>query len=759
MLLDVRNLKTYYGDQNAPVRAVDGISLQVEKGQNLGLVGESGCGKTTAAKSIIRILSGSGRIAGGEILFKGRDLVKCSEEELNTVRWRAISLVTQSAMNALDPVYPVGHQIIEAIRTHRPTSRREAVARVEELFGLVGLEKNRMGDYPHQLSGGMKQRVVIAMAMALEPDLIIADEPTTALDVVVQDGILKQVELLQERLHMAMILVTHDIFVVAETCQKLAVMYAGKIMEYGPTEEVLHQPCHPYTMGLQNAFPTLKGAAGDLISIPGVLPNLSDLHRGCLFAERCPFALADCFEKPPELDLVQPGHQAACHYYAKAEEFRVKARRPETWRQISEKSGRDRISKEVLLEARALKKWYPVRRGLPAILRRRRVKHLRALDGVSFSLRKGEIMGLAGESGSGKSTLGELLTGLQTPSAGAVVFENVDLTRLKGKTLKQFRRHVQVVFQDPYETLNPRFTVQSTVMEPLHNHRVGTYDERLALVQDALKRVELSPPEQYLLRFPHELSGGQRQRVAIARAIVLEPRFLVADEPVSMLDVSIRAGILNLFRRFRREMDMSIIYISHDLATIRYICDRTAILYLGRMAEIGPTETVISRHLHPYTEMLISAVPFAAPGEKRQRVDSRGEIPDPIDLPNGCRFHPRCPYAMEICGWEGRDLLKAMESRKDLSGADVSDPMEKALLGSITRMEAQGTDLYLEATDPETMIRYLKDPPFEPLVLPRAVGNIRIDQAGIRVSFPRIEDPPFYPGETPDHFVACHRYR
>jgi peptide/nickel transport system ATP-binding protein len=759
VLLDVRNLRTYYGDQNAPVRAVDGISFQVEKGRNLGVVGESGCGKTTAAKSINRILSGSGRIVGGEIIFKGRDLVRLSEEELNKVRWREISLVTQSAMNALDPVYPVGQQIIEAINTHRPASRREAVARVEELFGLVGLEKNRLWDYPHQLSGGMKQRVVIAMAMALEPDLIIADEPTTALDVVVQDGILKQLEILQQRLHMAMILVTHDIFVVAETCQSLAVMYAGKIMEYGPTAAVLHNPHHPYTMGLQNAFPTLKGAAGDLISIPGSLPNLADLRRGCLFADRCPFAQAVCVEDPPDLQPVQAGQQVACHFHENAAEFRAKSRNPETWQQGSEKSGSNLVSDKVLLEARALKKWYPVRRGFLATLGRRRAKHLKALDGVSFNIRKGEIMGLAGESGSGKSTLGELLTSLQTPSAGVVHFEDVDLTSLKGKTLKHFRRHVQMVFQDPYETLNPRFTVQSTVMEPLHNHRVGTYDERLALVKNALKRVELNPPEQYLLRFPHELSGGQRQRVAIARAIVLEPRLLIADEPVSMLDVSIRAGILNLFRRFRREMEMSIVYVSHDLATIRYICDRTAILYLGRMAEIGPTEAVITRHFHPYTEMLISAVPFADPGEKRPRVDSRGEIPDPIDLPNGCRFHPRCTYAMDICGWEGRDLLKILENRRESSEGDLAGQREEALLEGISRMDVRGADLYVRMTQPEKMAQYLKDTLVETPMLLKAMGPIRVDLSGVLIPFPRMDEPPYYRGESADHLVACHRYR
>lgn len=759
MLLDVRDLRTYYGDPRKPVRAVDGISFQVEKGRNLGIVGESGCGKTTAAKSINRILSGSGRIHGGEILFKGRDLVTLSNNQLNEVRWQEISLITQSAMNALDPVYTVGDQIIEAINTHEPVSRRQAVARVEELFGLVGLERNRLWDYPHQLSGGMKQRVVIAMALALEPDLIIADEPTTALDVVVQDGILKQLELLQQRLHMAMILVTHDIFVVAETCQTLAVMYAGKIMEYGPTTAVLHHPHHPYTMGLQNAFPTLKGASGELISIQGSLPDLSAEHPGCLFAERCPFALTECFEVSPVPRFVEPGHQVACHFHEKSSEFRALARAPETWRQSSERDTGDLVSDEELLETRELKKWYPVHRGLSDILKRRKTKHLKALDGVTLSLRKSEIIGLAGESGSGKSTLGELLTGLQTPSTGAVLFEDVDLTKLKGKTLKYFRRHVQMVFQDPYETLNPRFTIQSTVMEPLHNHRIGTYEERLDLVKDALRRVELNPPEQYLLRFPHELSGGQRQRVAIARAIALAPRFLVADEPVSMLDVSIRAGILNLFRRFRREMEMSIVYISHDLATIRYICDRTAILYLGRIAEIGPTESVITRHFHPYTEMLISAVPYSEPGEKRPRVDSKGEIPDPIDLPNGCRFHPRCQYAMEICGWEGRDLLKILERRRDALETGNGPGDNGGFPEGVTHMAVKGTDLHIRTSAPEKMARYIKEAPLEPASLKNAMGDIRIGQTGVVIPFAPVDEPPFYQGETPDHLVACHRYR
>ena len=776
MLLDVRNLQTHYGSKERPVKAVDGIDFSLEPGGSLGLVGESGCGKTTAAKSINRILSGSGRIAGGEIIFKGRDLVALTEDEMNAVRWKEISLITQSAMNALDPVYTAGDQIVEAIRTHESVGRREALDRAGELFSLVGLEKKRLRDYPHQLSGGMKQRVVIAMALALHPDLVIADEPTTALDVVVQDGVMKQLEHLQEKLRMALILVTHDISVVAETCPVLAVMYAGRIMEFGATRDVLSEPFHPYTMGLQNAFPNLAGAAGDLISIPGFLPDLRDPPKGCRFSARCPFADELCVDVPPPATEVRSGHRVECHYSVKAEEFRALAKKPETWRQRREQHSAYVSSGEIVLETKELKKRYPIKRSFADVLARRPQKAVKALDGVSFALERGEILGLAGESGSGKSTLGELLSALQTPSSGSVLFEGRDIATLSKRELRPFRRNVQVVFQDPYETLNPRFTVLNSLLEPLKNLGVGTYEERLELVSAALSKVELNPPENYLLRFPHELSGGQRQRVAIARGIIVEPRFLVADEPVSMLDVSIRAGILNLFLRFRREMDMSIVYVSHDLATIRYICDRTAILYLGRIAELGPTEEVISRPLHPYTEMLISAVPHSdaevnpgsSGGKKRPRVDARGEIPDPIDLPNGCRFHPRCPRAIERCGWEGRDLERILDRALDspeLPGGEdaparvAASDEERRMLSGIAKRRIDGTDLVLKSPNAGAVASLLERRLLASVpAMAKACQGIDVERDEIRVRFPVRKEPEFRPAAGKERLVACHLY-
>jgi len=653
LLLDIKNLKTYYRMNNKIIKAVDGVSFKLKAGENLGLVGESGCGKTTTAKSINRILPSNGGIVDGNIYFQNQDLVQLSERELNKIRWHKIAMVTQSAMNALNPVYTIGDQMVEAFQSHIQISKQEALKRSAHLFSLVGLEKSRLNDYPHQLSGGMKQRVVIAMAMSLDPPLIIADEPTTALDVVVQDGILKKLVELQEKIKSSIILVTHDISVVAELCQRVAVMYAGRIMEQGTTWDIYKNAYHPYTLGLINAFPTIETAKENLISIPGSPPNLADDITGCCFKDRCPFATDLCRQTPVNKEI-SPGHEVACHYLEKVEEFRKKANVPSTWGQKGGKVLLSNQKRPAVLQVDKIKKVFNLKSEK---LFFRQPRLLKAVDGVTFNVRENEILGLAGESGSGKSTLGELIARLQNSTSGKILYLGSNIAELKKKELKKFRKKLQVVFQDPYETLNPRFTVLQTVMEPLTIHNIGEdFFERVEKVKTALIRSELTPPEQYLERFPHQLSGGQRQRVALARAIILEPEFIIADEPVSMLDVSVRAGILNLLRKLRDELGVSVIYISHDLATIRYICDRTAILYLGRIMEIGDTESVITNPSHPYTRMLLSAVPIPDPTKKRERVDPRGEIPDPIDLPNGCRFHTRCVHATPNCGFEGRDV-------------------------------------------------------------------------------------------------------
>jgi peptide/nickel transport system ATP-binding protein len=448
---------------------------------------------------------------------------------------------------------------------------------------------------------------------------------------------------------MALLFITHDISVVVQTCDTVAVMYGGLVMERGPVRDVFRTPVHPYTMGLRNAFPTLAGAMRELVSIAGAPPNLLAPPPGCRFAERCPFATDRCREEAPALVEVAPGRLAACHYPDQAAEFREQAALEPTWRRVAS-AGRHRRAdphpaagdaRRLAGRGRSPGAALPGRARLVSLRRRRgpeRVVH--ALDGVSFEVRRGEILGLAGESGSGKTTTGETLVRLQVPTAGHIRFQGEAVEHLRGARLRAFRRHAQMVFQDPYETLNPRLTVEDIVGEPLTIHRLARGDERRERVLAALERGGLRPPADYLERFPHELSGGQRQRVAIARAIVLEPDFLVADEPVSMLDVSIRAGVLNLLRRFRDEDGISIVYVSHDLPTIRYVADRTAIMYLGQIVEIGPTEDVIQGRRHPYTQLLLEASPEPDPDVVKPALEAAARSPAPSTCPTAAASTP-----------------------------------------------------------------------------------------------------------------------
>ena len=682
-LLDVRDLAIHYRTGAGPVQAVDGIDFSIAPGEALGLVGESGCGKTTAAKAMLKLLPPNGEIPRGVIDFAGRDLVPLQGEDMRRVRWKEIAWISQAAMNALDPVYRVGDQIMEAMNAHIKIDKADAWAQAEDLFRAVGLDPQRLRAYPHEMSGGMKQRAVIAMAMALQPQLLIADEPTTALDVVTQAQILSRLARLRRERGMALMFITHDISVVVQTCDRVAVMYGGKIMETGPVRQVFGQPFHPYTMGLTNAFPTLEGAQRELISIPGTPPNLLDPPKGCRFAERCPFATERCLAEDPAQHEVGEGRYAACHYPDRVEEFRRVAATNDAWAKVGQRlneevtsvTRREHKASAEVLQVEGLVKHFPIAGGFLG----KSETFVHAVDGIDLTLQEGEILGLAGESGSGKTTTGEMLVRLQDPTAGRIVSEGDDIAPLKGAALKAFRRRAQMVFQDPYQTLNPRFTIQDIVGEPLTIHGLAKGTARRKLVVQALERAGLKPADTYMDRFPHELSGGQRQRVAIARAIVLEPRFIIADEPVSMLDVSIRAGVLNLMRHFRDEMGISFIYVSHDLPTIRYVADRTAIMYLGEIVEVGPTEKVIAERRHPYTQLLLDASPEPDPSVEKPPLESAGEIPSASDIPNGCRFHNRCPLATVTCGWEGRDVIAALaewdldERNRDALGVPERD--------------------------------------------------------------------------------------
>ena len=678
-ILNINNLSIHYDTSAGPVQAVDQVSFHVRPGEALGLVGESGCGKTTAAKAMLRLLPPNGRTPTGDIDFMGRDLLNMDEESMRRTRWKDIAWISQAAMNALDPVYRVGDQMLEAMQAHITISREEGLNHAADLFRAVGIDPDRLNAFPHEMSGGMKQRAVIAMALALNPKLIVADEPTTALDVVTQAQILARLSRLRKERGLALMFITHDISVVVQTCDRVVVMYGGHVMETGPVREVFATPFHPYTMGLTNAFPTLEGAQRELISIPGTPPDLLNPPSGCRFAERCPFATDLCRSETPALQSVGDERQAACHYPDQVEDFRTRAALNATWQAVGDRLGETVqanvslekvLSDKPLVQVEGLKKHFGQEPGFLASLMpgKRKASTVHAVDGIDFELFEGEILGLAGESGSGKTTTGELLVRLQEPTEGVIRFDHQNIAELDGPGMKAFRRAAQMMFQDPYQTLNPRFTIYDIVAEPVKIHRLAQKEAIGERVVQALERAGLKPASVYNDRFPHELSGGQRQRVAIARAIVTEPRFIVADEPVSMLDVSIRAGVLNLMRYFRDQLGISFVYVSHDLPTIAYVCDRTAIMYLGEIVEIGPTEKVVHERKHPYTQLLLDASPEPDPSIVKPPLESAGEIPSAMEPPNGCNFHTRCTKAMAHCGWEGRDVMTAISEWRIQNG-------------------------------------------------------------------------------------------
>jgi peptide/nickel transport system ATP-binding protein len=723
VVLEVENLHTEFHLRSANVRAVDGVSFSVAEGECVGLVGESGCGKSTTGLSIMKLLPNVGHVTGGSVRLLGKDLLALSEGEMEKVRGNDVAMIFQDPMTSLNPTWTVGRQIAEAVRLHQQVSQKQALARAREVLNLVGMPRpdERLGYFPHQLSGGLRQRVMIAMALACSPKLLIADEPTTALDVTIQSQILDLIDSLRRDFKMAVILITHDLGVIAARADRVMVMYAGKIAEGAGTDELFASMRHPYSEALFRSIPRLDHDRSQaLYSIPGLPPDLSASLLACRFAPRCRYASDRCRSEEPLLapesqNGSRPGsgtahtdapsvlganpageHVFACFHpvdvsstdqrplpgsNATAEELglsdgtSVSLGADVPLISTIERPAADEpvVEREVILEIDHLVKEFPVTAG--AVIQRK-LGTVKAVSDVSFNVHRGETFGLVGESGCGKTTIGRLVVALDRPTNGAVRFEGDEVSKLRGSKLRRRRRDLQLMFQDPYTSLDPRMRVGPVVREPLVVQRIGDRADRRVRGGELLAEVGLSPKAADL--YPHEFSGGQRQRIGLARALALSPKLIVADEPVSALDVSIQAQILNLMRALQQAHQLTYIVISHDLAVVRYLADTIGVMYLGKLVEIGPADEIYERAAHPYTRGLIDAIAIPDPVLARQSkvVPVRGELPSAITPPSGCRFRTRCPLAQDICAAEEPPLRPFGPNHRAACHFPLQPPLE-----------------------------------------------------------------------------------
>jgi oligopeptide/dipeptide ABC transporter ATP-binding protein len=639
-LLTVNNLQVQFATRKTFATAVDDFSLTINAGECVGLVGESGCGKTTTGLAIMRLLPGNGRIASGNILLDGVDLATLTEKEMQSQRGRTVALIPQDPMSSLNPTMRIGRQIGEGVRIHEGLSEEDARKRALEVLEMVEMPRpaERLDQYPFELSGGLRQRVIIAMGLVCKPKLLIADEPTTALDVTIQAQILDIIDTLRTELNMGVLLITHDMGVIAGRSDRVVVMYGGIKAEEATTDELFHDMRHPYSQALLASMPNLENATKhELASIAGLPPDLTREIVGCRFAPRCMYATDQCREVEPPL-TVEGDHAFACFHP-------VSGPRPVVVRTATTAVAAAKGSGKEILRVENLVKEFAIKAGLV----RHKVGAIHAVSNVSFTIKEGETFGLVGESGCGKTTIGRMVVGLDLPTAGQISFDGKVVSAKNHKPTREDRRQRQMMFQDPYSSLNPRMKVSQILGEPLLVQRDGTKAQQALRVDELLLSVGLEPSAAD--RYPHEFSGGQRQRIGFARALALNPRLIVADEPVSALDVSIQAQILNLMKDLQRQHTLSYIFVSHDLAVVYYMADTIGVMYLGKIVEIGDAESVFRSPAHPYTQGLLDAVPVPDPSEARSRRGRQvtGELPSPVNPPSGCRFRTRCPRAQDVC--------------------------------------------------------------------------------------------------------------
>lgn len=708
-VLQINGLETVLHTPAGPVWAVDGVTLEISKGETFALLGESGCGKSMTALSVMRLLPEVGEIVGGSVKLGDVDLLLLPEIAMRTVRGKRVSMIFQEPMLSLNPVMTVAAQIGEVLQRHSDLRGPAEQKRILEILNQVGIPdaSRRMEEYPFQFSGGMKQRVMIAMALAGGPELLIADEPTTALDVTIQAQVLDLLRALQQRDGMAVLLITHDLGVAAEMAHRIAVMYAGEIVEVATRTQFFQSAAHPYSQKLFASLPgkTRRRQGLPLAALKGNVPPLSREFVGCRFAERCDHAWALCHDVAPGWVEVSAGHKVRCHLFSQDAKTETRARWLENGlhdAQLPEEpnpqssllSSDSRVRETCLLSVSALKVYFPIHKGLM----KRVAGYVKAVDGVSLAIYRGKTLALVGESGCGKTTVGKGILQLVPPSAGSVQYNGVELVQLERERLRKMRAEFQLIFQDPYSSLNPRMRIVDIIEEGMNalaveqNQDASVADNesatpgmarmskmaRAARVDALLESVGLPPEAKG--RYPHEFSGGQRQRIAIARALAVNPKLIICDEPTSALDVSVQAQILNLLKNLQNRLGLAYLFITHNISVVEYVADEVAVMYLGRIVERGSVDEILENPRHPYTQALLSAVPVVELESERHPIPLHGDLPSPANPPRGCHFHPRCPHVMQVCreNYPGTSIFSSTHTTHCyLYPQDASAPAEE----------------------------------------------------------------------------------